>query len=78
MRLAVTKTDSAVSVFSCLFLAYRSCKKVYEANSDNLKSGTYHLQSGDHYCEMKHLGECDKGGWTLAISINGSRVWKTI
>ena len=47
-------------------------------NSD-AKSGVYKIQTTTSkfakvYCEMTSLGECNGGGWTLMMKINGSLV----
>ena len=60
--------------FRGYFQVYRSCKEIYEADNTTLQSKSYHLESGSHYCAMGSLGECGAGGWTLAMSIDGSRV----
>lgn len=57
------------------FLWFFSC-----FNSGDLLDGAYYLQYRSQpfavYCQMTPINECDssKGGWTLVMKINGSRV----
>ena len=38
------------------------------------QDGVYKLKSGNHYCMMNQKGGCGGGGWTLAMTIDGTKV----
>ena len=57
-------------------VVYKSCKEIYKDNPSSL-SGVYNLESGSHHCLMeKSTDSCGKGGWTLALKVDGTKVGK--
>lgn len=59
--------------FLITFLAYNSCKEIYDNKTDILTDKVYELQSGKHFCVMRTIDSCGAGGWTLAMTIDGSK-----
>ena len=66
--------EKAVTYIKVYITGYTSCKDVHNHNA-SLQTGVYDLEAGKHFCYMDTLaGACGKGGWTLALKVNGTKV----
>ena len=73
LRQKVEKVKRSLTFINSV-VVYKSCKEIYKDNPSSL-SGVYNLESGNHHCLMdKSTDSCGKGGWTLALKVDGTKV----